>query len=107
MHVYAYVCLVKPIYVHFLSVLRAPCELTLYDVSQALCIQQVLEASHLFFQLTHQTVVGVLIDHSIAADLFGTISVPGGAEVTEVRKPHIFLRCYTITAKRERISRQL
>lgn len=60
-----------PLYVHFLT-------LTLYDVSQALCIQQVLEASHLLFQLTHQTVVGVLVDHSVTADLFGSISVADG-----------------------------
>lgn len=64
-----------------------PCvTLTLYDVSQALCIQQVFQASHLLLQLTHQTVVGVLVDHSVTADLFGTISVPGGMEVIEVKK---------------------
>lgn len=57
--------------------------LTLYDVSQALGVQQILETSHLLLQLTHQSVVGVLVDHSVAADLFGTISVPGVKEVTE------------------------
>ena len=61
--------------------------LTLYDVSQALCVQKVLEASHLLLQLTHQTVAGVLVDHGVAADLFGTVSIPGGREVTEVKKP--------------------
>lgn len=55
--------------------------LTLDDVSQALCIQQVFEASHLLLQLTHQAVVGVLVDHGVAADLFGAISVPAGTEV--------------------------
>lgn len=64
-----------------------PCAaLTLYDVSQALRVQQVFEASHLLFQLTHQTVVGVLVDHSVTADLFGTISIPGGG-VIEVKMP--------------------
>lgn len=62
-------------------------KLTLYDVSQALCIQQVFEASHLLLQLTHQTVVGVLVDNSVTADLFGTISVTAGTKVTEVKKP--------------------
>lgn len=57
--------------------------LTLYDVSQALGVQQILETSHLLLQLTHQSVVGVLVDHSVAANLFGTISVPGVKEVTE------------------------
>lgn len=61
--------------------------LTLYDVSQALCKQQVLEPSHLLLQLAHQTVVRVLVDDSVAADLFGTVSIPGG---TEVNMPFIF-----------------
>lgn len=65
-----------------------PCvTLTLYDVSQALRKQQVFQASHLLLQLTHQTVVGVLVDHGVTADLFGAISVPGGTEVIEVKKP--------------------
>lgn len=55
--------------------------LTLNDVSQTLRIQQVFKASHFFFELAHQAVVGVLIDNSVAADLFGTVGVP---EVTEI-----------------------
>lgn len=54
--------------------------LTLYDVSQALGIQQVFEASHLLLQLTHQTVVGIFIDHSVAANLFGAIGIPESRE---------------------------
>lgn len=50
--------------------------LTLDDVSQTLRIQQVLEASHFLFELAHQPVVGVLVDHGVAADLFSTISIP-------------------------------
>lgn len=60
--------------------------LTLYDVSQTLSVQQVFKASHLLFQLTHQAVVGVLIDHSVTADLFGAISVPGRTETMQVKK---------------------
>lgn len=52
--------------------------LTLYDVSQALRVQQIFETSHFLFQFTHQAVVGVLVDHGVAANLFSTISVPGG-----------------------------
>lgn len=50
--------------------------LTLDDVSQALGVQQVFEASHLLLQLAHQAVVGVLVDHGVAADLLGAVSVP-------------------------------
>lgn len=50
--------------------------LTLDYVSQPLCVQQVFETCHFLFQLTHQAVVGVLIDHSVATDLFGTVSIP-------------------------------
>lgn len=55
--------------------------LTLDDVSQALGVQQVFEASHLLLQLTHQAVVGVLVDHSIAADLFGAVGVPATTNI--------------------------
>ena len=68
--------------------------LTLDDVSQALCIQQVSEASNLLLQLAHQTVVGVLVDHGVTADLFGAISVPGGKEGMEVKKPLSFKTCF-------------
>lgn len=50
--------------------------LTLNDVPQALRIQEVLQARHFLLQLTHQPVVGVFIDDSITADLFGAVSVP-------------------------------
>lgn len=81
-----------------MRVVFPPVTLTLYDVSQALCIQQVLEASHLLFQLTHQTVVGVLVDHGVAADLFGTIGIPGGTKVTEVKKPLSYKHDSSISA---------
>lgn len=62
-------------HVHDDCVLRSV-TLTLDDVSQALRIQQVFEAGHLLLQLTHQPVVGVLIDHGVTADLFSTIGIP-------------------------------
>lgn len=80
------VCVCVPIHVHFLCLCFLCVTLTFYDVSQALCEQQVFEASHLLFQLTHQAVVGVLVDHSVTADLFGTISIPGGIEVNKVMR---------------------
>lgn len=61
--------------------------LTLDDVSQPLGVQQVFETSHLLLQLAHQAVVGVLVDHCVAADLLGTISVPrraGGSKGQEL-----------------------
>lgn len=50
--------------------------LTLNDVAQALSEQQVFEAGHLLFQLSHQTVVRVLVDDGVAADLLGAVGVP-------------------------------
>ena len=61
---------------------RAPSKkgvvLTLNDVPQALGQQQVSEPRHLVLQLPHQPVVGVLVDHSVAADLLGPVRVPVG-----------------------------
>lgn len=63
------------------SIVFVGATLTLYDVSQTLSHQQVSEAGHFLLQLTHQTVAGVLVDHSVTADLFSTISVPGRTKV--------------------------
>lgn len=64
--------------------------LTLNDVAQALCVQQVFETSHLLFQLTHQAVVGVLVDHGVAADLFGTIGVPKRWSISYHSSPSLY-----------------
>ena len=58
--------------------------LTFDYVSQTLRIQQVFEASHFLFELTHQPVVGVLIDNSVAADMFVTISIPEATKIKNV-----------------------
>lgn len=50
---------------------------TVNDVPEALGVEQVTQTSHLILQLPDELVVGVLIDDSIAADLLGTVSVPG------------------------------
>jgi hypothetical protein len=50
--------------------------LTVYDISQTLSKEEVLEATHLLLQLTHQTVVGVLVDNSITADLLSAVCIP-------------------------------
>lgn len=61
------------------------CGLTFDDVTQALRVQEVLQTGHLLLQLTHQTVVGVLVDDGVAADLLGAVCVPacarGGGEI--------------------------
>lgn len=61
--------------------------LTLYDVSESLSVQQVFEASHLLFQLADQAVVGILVDHSVTADLFRPIRVPEGTEAIDFTSP--------------------
>lgn len=50
---------------------------TLNDVTQTLSIQEVFESGHFLFQLPHQSIVGILVDYSVTADLFGTVSIPG------------------------------
>lgn len=54
--------------------------LTFNDVAQALSVEQVLQPGHFLLQLSHQSVVGVLVDDSIAADLLRTVSVPALAK---------------------------
>ena len=56
--------------------------LTLDDVPQALGEQQLLEPGHLLLQLPHQSVVGVLVDHGVAADLLGAVGVSGSRRRT-------------------------
>lgn len=51
---------------------------TIYDISQALGIQQVSEASHFIFKFSDQLVVGILINDSIASDLLSTICISVG-----------------------------
>lgn len=53
--------------------------LTVNDVTQALGEEEVFQAGHLLLQLAHQSVVGILVDHSVAADLLGAVCVPAGA----------------------------
>lgn len=60
--------------------------LTLNDVTQALSVEQVLQAGNFLLQLTHQSVVGVLVDDSVAADLLGTVSVPAFAKRNRKRR---------------------
>ncbi len=50
--------------------------LTLDDVTQALGIEEVLQTGHLIFQLTHQTVIRIFIDHSITTDLLSPVCIP-------------------------------
>lgn len=57
--------------------------LTVNNVPKALGIEEVTQARHLVLQLSDELVVGVLIDDSIAADLLGTVSVPGEGQSPE------------------------
>ena len=52
-----------------------PAGLTVQDVSQALGAEQVLQSSHLILQVTHQLVVGVLVDHRVTLDVLGAVRV--------------------------------
>lgn len=56
---------------------RAAMVPTVNDVPEALGIEKVTQPCHLVLQLPDEFVVGVLVDDSIAADLLGTVSVPG------------------------------
>lgn len=50
-------------------------KLTVQDVAKALGTEQLLQTSHFFLQVTHQLVVGILIDDSIAFDVLSSVSV--------------------------------
>ena len=50
-------------------------KLTVQDVSQALGTKQFLQSRHFILQVTHQLVVGILIDDSIAFDVLSTVGV--------------------------------
>lgn len=56
---------------------------TVNDVPKALGIEQVPQTCHLILELADQFVVGVLVDDGIAADLLGTVSVPGEGQGLE------------------------
>lgn len=45
-------------------------------LGQALGSEEVFQTTHLLFQLSYQSVVGILIDHCITVDLFGTVCIP-------------------------------
>lgn len=51
-------------------------KLTLNDVAKALGEEEVFQSGHLLFKLTHQSVVGILVDDSVATDLFGSVCIP-------------------------------
>lgn len=55
---------------------RVSIKLTVQDVSQALGTKQFLQTRHLVLQVTHQLVVGILINNSIAFDVLCPVSVP-------------------------------
>lgn len=62
-----------------------PQGLTLNDVTQSLGIQQVFQARHLLFELTHQSVIRILIDDGVTANLFGTVGIP--KDKKKINKP--------------------
>lgn len=49
--------------------------LTVQDVSQALGSEQLLQTGHFVLQVTHQLVVGILVDDGVALDVLGSVSV--------------------------------
>lgn len=49
--------------------------LTVQDVSQSLGHEKFLQTCDFILQLTHQLGIGVFVDHSIALDLLGSVSV--------------------------------
>lgn len=51
--------------------------LTVQDVSKALSTEQLLQTSHFILQVTHQLVVGVLVDDGVALDVLGSVGVAG------------------------------
>lgn len=70
------------------------CALTVQDVSQALSAEQLLQSGHFVLQLTHQLIVGILIDNSVAFDVLGSVSVA----TKKLKNPHqdSFVRVSTI-----------
>ncbi len=50
-------------------------KLTVQDVSQALGTEQFLQSSHFILQVTHQLIVGILIDDSIAFDVLSSVGI--------------------------------
>lgn len=50
-------------------------KLTVQDVSQALGTEQLLQSSDFILQVTHQLVVGILIDDSIAFNVLSSVGV--------------------------------
>lgn len=59
---------------------------TVNDVPKALGVEQVPQPRHLVLQLADQFVVGVLVDDSVAADLLGTVSIPGEGQGLEQQR---------------------
>lgn len=49
--------------------------LTVQNVSKALGTEQLLQTSHFVLQVTHQLVVGILVDDGVALDVLGSVSV--------------------------------
>lgn len=49
--------------------------LTIQDVSKALGTEQLLQTSHFVLQVTHQLVVGILVDDGVALDVLGSVSI--------------------------------
>ena len=50
--------------------------LTINDVTQALGEEEIFQTRHLLLQLADQSVVGILVDDGVAANLFGAVCVP-------------------------------
>lgn len=50
-------------------------KLTVQDVSQALGTEQFLQSRDFILQVTHQLIVGILIDDSIAFDVLRSVSI--------------------------------
>jgi len=50
-------------------------KLTVQDVSQTLGMEKFLQSSHFILQVTHQLIVGILIDDSIAFDVLSSVSI--------------------------------
>lgn len=68
---------------------------------QALGEQQVPQSLHLRLQLPDQLGVRVLVDHGVAADLFGAVGVPGAASGArgQIRLNWIYLGPITATQR--------
>lgn len=59
-------------------------QLTVQNVSEALRAEQLLQTSHFILQVTHQLIVGILVDDSVAFDVLSPVGV------TKNRKGHKF-----------------